>query len=97
MKKQEYRGHQLKNKIPSALLAEVKAEDKARFIQDYNEANFCLEVIKTAIEKKWEVLLDQEEDPRLFQEPGYAAHYAHIMGQRKMAKTILNLFPNKKG
>ena len=84
-------------KIPSSLLALVKPDDKERFIQDYSEANFVLEVIQQAIADKIGTLEDQEDDPKLFGEPGYVSHYAHIMGQRKMAKTILTLFPTKKG
>lgn len=81
--------------IPSALLALVKETDKKRFKQDYAEANFVLDVIKSAIEKKIVSLETKEEDEKLFSDPGYVSKYAHFMGQRKMAKELLNLFPKK--
>lgn len=84
-----------KQKINSALLACVKEDDKKRFLQDYKEANFVLQVIEQAIEKKLGTLETKEESPELFKDPGYVSHYAYLMGQRKMVKDILNLFPNK--
>lgn len=81
--------------FPSALLSKVKKEDIDRFKQDYQEVNFVLDVIKEAIEEEYTKLLDQQESELLFQEPGYLEHYAHLMGQRKMAKRIINLFPKK--
>ena len=81
--------------IPGALLAQVKKTDLKRFKQDYREANYVLDIIKGAIERKIEHLLTREEDEKLLNEPGYVAKYAHIMGQRKMAKELLNLFPRK--
>lgn len=81
--------------IPGALLALVKETDKKRFIQDYAEANFVLDIIKGAIEKKIELLQTKEEDEKLLSDPGYVSKYTHFMGQRKMAKELLNLFPKK--
>jgi len=81
--------------IPSALLAQVKPDDHKRFKQDYHEANFALDVIRAAIEKKIYDLSTREESELLFQEPGYLEHYISIIGQRKMAKELLNLFPKK--
>jgi len=84
-----------KKSIPSALLAQVKPSDHTRFKQDYTEANFVLDVIKEAIEKKLELLSDREESESNFSEPGYVHKYTHLLGQRKMAKELLNLFPKK--
>ena len=81
--------------IPSGLLAEIKHEDRKRFIQDYLEANFVLDVMKEAIERQLNYLYDKEEKIEMFEKPGYVAEYAYLMGQRKMAKQILNLFPKK--
>ena len=81
--------------IPSALLAQVKPADQARFKQDYQEANFALDVIRAAIEKKIYDLSTKEESELLFNEPGYVEHFISIIGQRKMAKELLNLFPKK--
>ena len=81
--------------IPSALLAQVKESDVKRFKQDYYEANFALDVIRAAIEKKIEDLSTREESELLFSEPGYVEHYISIIGQRRMAKELLNLFPKK--
>ena len=80
--------------IPSLLLSKVKTEDKTRFKQDYQEANFVLDVMKDAIEAKLEEILNKEESEIMFSEPGYTEHYAYLMGKRKMAKEILHLFPN---
>ena len=87
----------MSDKLNSNLLAFVDKEQRKRFLQDYKEANFVLDVIQKAIEKKLELLETQEESPELFKDPGYVATYAHLMGQKKMAKNILTLFPNKKG
>ena len=81
--------------IPSALLARVKEGDRKRFEQDYAEANYVLDIIKEAIEEKIDSLIRKEESDLLFSEPGYAAHYAFLMGQRKAARELLNLFPKK--
>ena len=81
--------------IPSALLAQVKPEDVKRFKQDYKEANYALDIIRAAIEKKIYDLSTKEESELLFSEPGYVEHYISIIGQRKMAKELLNLFPKK--
>ena len=81
--------------IPGALLALVKESDTQRFKQDYHEANFVLDIIKGAIEKKIEQLSTKEESELLFNEPGYLEHYISIIGQRKMAKELLQLFPKK--
>ena len=81
--------------VPSALLAKVRDEDIARFKQDYYEANFVLDIIKEAIEKKLEILSDKEEDISNFSDPGYVAKYTHMLGQKKMAKELLQLFPTK--
>lgn len=81
--------------IPSLLLAQVKPEDHLRFKQDYSEANFVLDVIREAIEKKIFDLATKEESELLFNEPGYLEHFISIIGQRKMAKELLNLFPKK--
>ena len=83
--------------VPSSLIARVPdAAEKKRLIQDYQESSFILDVMKDAIEEELKFLLDKEEQETLFDEPGYIAHYAHLMGQRKMAKKILKLFPTKK-
>ena len=84
-----------KTSIPSALLAQVKPTDQARFKQDYSEANFVLDIIREAIEKKITSLQTKEEDEKLLSDPGYVSRYTHIIGQRKMAKELLNLFPKK--
>ena len=81
--------------IPSALIAQVKESDRKRFEQDYYEANFVLDIMRAAIEKKIASLETKEEDEKLFQEPGYVEHLVSIIGQRKMAKELLNLFPKK--
>lgn len=81
--------------IPSALLALVREEDQLRFKQDYYEANFALEIIKGAIEKKLEALATKEESELLFNEPGYIEHFISLIGQRKMARELLQLFPSK--
>ena len=81
--------------IPSALLAQVKPDDHVRFKQDYSEANFVLDVIREAIEKKITIIQTREDDEKLLSDPGYVSTYAHLMGQRKMAKELLNLFPKK--
>ena len=81
--------------IPSKLLAAVKPQDQTRFKQDYSEANFVLEVIKEAIIKEIILLQGKEESELIFKEPGYSEHYAHMMGQRQMARKLLNLFPKK--
>ena len=82
-----------KSSIPNLLLTQVKSSDKARFKQDYQEANFVLDVMRDAIEAKLKEILDKEESELMFSEPGYTEHYAYLMGKRKMAKEILNLFP----
>lgn len=81
--------------ISSHLLAHVKPEDKKRFLQDYQEANFVLDVIQKAVEKELQNTIEDEEDPKLFTEPGFAEHYAWLMGNRRMARTILKLFPKR--
>ena len=81
--------------IPSALLALVKEMDLKRFKQDYAEANYVLDIIQEAIEKKIYALSTQEESELLFAEPGYYEHHISIIGQRKMAKELLQLFPKK--
>ena len=85
----------MKQSIPSSLLALVKEDDKERFLQDYREANFVLDVIKEAIDDKYEGLLRQEESPELLSTSESYVKYTYIMGQRHMAKMILNLFPTK--
>lgn len=84
-----------KTKIPNRLLATVRKEDAIRFKQDYQEANFVLDIMREAIEAMHEELLKEEESPLMFSEPGYREKYTWIMGKRKMAKEILNLFPEK--
>lgn len=84
-----------KQPIPSKLLARVKEQDKARFKADYQEANFVLDVLRLALEEEIKVLSDREDDDSIFEDPGFASKYAHIMGQRRMAKKLLNLFPKK--
>ena len=79
--------------IPSALLAKVKTTDKKRFIQDYNEANFVLDIIKEAIEARIQGLEDKQEAELIFDKPGVYEYHISLIGQRKMAKKILNLFP----
>ena len=86
-----------KTRIPSSLIARIPdANEKKRLIQDYKEGSFVLDVMRAAIEEEIKFLLDKEEQETLFQEPGFTAHYAHLMGQRKMAKKILKLFPKKR-
>ena len=84
-----------KQSIPSALLAQVKPTDVDRFKQDYSEANFVLDIIRAAIEKKVLDLSTKEESELLFNEPGYLEHFISIIGQRRMAKELLQLFPKK--
>ena len=84
-----------KNPIPNALLARVKESDVLRFKQDYYEANFVLNIIKEAVEKKLELLSDKEEDISNFSDPGYVSKYTYLLGQKKMAKELLQLFPKK--
>ncbi|RLC00661.1 MAG: hypothetical protein DRH90_17975 [Deltaproteobacteria bacterium] len=81
--------------VPNALLALVKRSEIKRFTQDYYEANFALDIIREAIEEKLRKLSDKEENEANFKEPGYMEKYIHILGQRKMAKELLNLFPKK--
>ena len=83
-------------RIPNSLLSKVKPADKARFEADYAESNFVLDVIQAAIEEEIKSLSDKEDSEEIFNAPGWEAKYAHLMGQRKMAKKLLNLFPKKR-
>ena len=85
----------MSSSLPSALLAQVKNTDLKRFTQDYSEANYVLDVIRAAIEKEIKILQTKEESETLLSDPGYLEHYVHMMGQRKMANKLLNLFPKK--